>query len=177
VPVVEDDGTFLWTYTWRDQDEHEVIIHLRGRIDGVRVSWSLRVSDNQSEPPLDEFLWFSGESGLVENTGHWIFRDIDEGVGFEVARIDWDLRDRENSLLSFEIIDPDSDEYGDNLSYRHVEDVISVEFYDASEDLPADITWNERTGEGSLQVPDYNDGERACWDGNLFDVACGDGAS
>ena len=35
-----------------------------------------------------------------------------------------------------------------------------------------DIIWNEADGSGSLRVPDYNDGVRACWDTNQFDVEC-----
>ena len=52
-----------------------------------------------------------------------------------------------------------------------------MNFYDASENLNADITWDEVTGAGSIQVPDYNDGERACWDEDQDDIECPDTTS
>ena len=47
-----------------------------------------------------------------------------------------------------------------------------IQFYDASERMTAEVRWNVDTMAGSLRVPDYNDGRRACWDENLQDITC-----
>lgn len=173
-PVVEEDGTFLWTYTWNEAPGHDVVIHLRGRIEGVHVNWSLRVTDDQANPPLNEFLWFRGQSSFVEDAGYWVFNDVDDERQIEVARIDWDFVDEEDRELVFENIHRGHDDYGDQLTYAVDGSLISVQFYDASEELTADIRWDDVTGVGSLKVPDYNDGERACWDEDQEDIDCPD---
>lgn len=171
-PVIQSDGTFLWTYTWND-GEHEVVIELGGRFEGDHIAWELRVTSDEEDPPLERFLWFHGESSLVEDSGFWIFNDRQaSGDPIEVARIDWNVEDENHRLLSFEDIDQRSDDLGDTLTYRVDATVVTIEFYDASEDITADITWDELTGAGSLQVPDYNNGERACWDEEQLDVEC-----
>lgn len=171
-PIIEEDGTFLWTYRWISPEAREVVIRLRGRIDGVHVDWSLRVSDDQQEPPLDDFLWFYGRSTLIGRSGWWIFLDPRRGEGTEVFRIDWHYENPADRNLRFENIDEGHEEFGDRLAYRVDAPIVSVTFYDASENRTADITWDRGTGTGSLKVPDYNDGERACWDENQEDIEC-----
>ncbi len=177
-PVFEAPDTFVWNYIWAEEPGHEVVINLRGRIDMPYVVWELRVSDNQSTPQLDEFLWFHGESSLVDDSGYWIFNDIGEGgEEVEMARIDWDVEAEDQRELVFENVEVGHDDYGDRLTYLVEATIISVRFHDDSEDLDADITWDEITGAGSLRVPDYNDGERACWDEQQQDVECPDSTS
>jgi hypothetical protein len=170
-PVHQSDGSFLWTYTWVD-GQHEVVIKLRGRLDGDHVDWALRVTDEQATPPLDDFLWFYGESSLVSESGFWIFNDREGTEPVEVAQIDWSVEPNDDRQLSFENIREGDEEYGDTLTYSVDATIISVDFYDASENLRADITWDELTGAGSLLVPEYNNGERACWDENQEDTIC-----
>jgi hypothetical protein len=47
----------------------------------------------------------------------------------------------------------------------------SIVYYDASEDTTSDITWFA-DGSGSLTVPDYNNGDQACWDTEQRNEAC-----
>jgi hypothetical protein len=47
----------------------------------------------------------------------------------------------------------------------------SIDHYDASEDQSSNITYYS-DGSGSLTVPDYNDGQQACWDTNQEDIDC-----
>jgi len=177
-PVFEEPDTFLWTYTWTEEPGHEIVIHLRGRVEAPNVVWELRVTDDQATPPLDEFLWFHGESSLIDETGYWIFNDIGAGGSeVEVARIDWNVEAEDQRELIFENIEVGHEEYGDRLTYLVEATIVSVRYHAESEDLDADITWDEITGAGSLCVPDYNDGERACWDEQQQDVECPDGAS
>jgi hypothetical protein len=175
-PVLEEDGTFLWTYVWRPRIGHAVTIHLRGRIDGVTVHWTLDVTDPQADPPLEAFTWFWGETSLVSDHGFWVFNDIDRAgevaAEVEMIRIDWDHPDARHHSMVVENIRSDSAEFGDTLSFVQDETRCTMEFYDASEDILADITWNEHTGAGSIMVPDYRNGERGCWNETQDDVEC-----
>jgi hypothetical protein len=171
-PIVEEDGTFLWTYIWTEEEGHDVTIHLRARIEGVTVHWSLSVTDPDAEPPLDAFLWFDGETGLVADEGFWLFRGPRDGEAVAIARIDWDVEAPQDRTLSFENVDAESDDFGDRLSYEVHGAGASVVFRDASEDAEWDVRWNEEAGTGSLKVPDYHGGERACWDEHQLDIEC-----
>lgn len=171
-PVLEEDGTFLWTYVWEEDPGHPVTIRLRGRVEGVTVHWSLRVTDPGADPPLDDFLWFFGESGIVEDQGFWIFNDRRDGTAVDVARIDWDVEARRDRTLSFESTDEADENFGDRLTYRVDGPLCSIVYHDSATESDWDITWNEDTGTGSLMVPDYHDGERACWDERQNDIEC-----
>ena len=175
-PVIDEDGWFIWTYAWAAGPGHTVTLRLRGRVEGVTVTWRMGVEDNLADPPMDDFEWFWGQSGLVEDRGFWIFNGFEENQLIEVARVDWEVRARTDRDLTFRCIHEGAPEYDDRVTYgvdgrRH-----SVRFYDASEDLESEILWDVPSGTGSIRVPDYNGGERACWDEHQFDVVCPDPA-
>ncbi|MBI5710657.1 MAG: hypothetical protein HZC42_10195 [Candidatus Eisenbacteria bacterium] len=171
-PVLQPDGWFLWTYVWSDTGAHQVTVRLRGRVDGALVTWQLRVSDNQAAPPVNDFLWFSGQSRITNESGYWVFNELKEGNEVEVARIDWINRALNDRELAFTNIKAGTPDQGDRLTYKVAGAIVSVLFHDQSESRDADITWNRIAGSGSLLVPDYNNGERACWDERQENMVC-----
>ena len=170
-PVLGDDGWFTWTYSFTDKG-HDVTLRLRGRIEGATVLWRMQVTDPQASPPMQDFLWFSGETRLQNDRGFWIFNDRRDGQAVAVARIDWNNAGERDRSLSFRNVDAISADYGDQLEYRVADVLASVTFHDASVPTDYDITWNEQDGTGSLRVPDYNGGARACWDEHQEDGEC-----
>jgi len=165
-------GTWRWTYLWTAADGDQVEIRLTGTLETDRVHWELRLREELTAPPEESLVWFYGASFHGEERGYWIFNELGTGAAVPVARVDWDVRGPQDEELRFECIAVGSDDDGDRLvsfvdGARH-----TLEFYDASEAIFADIGWNAVTGAGSLQVPDYNGGERACWDTNRQDVEC-----
>ncbi len=171
-PVLEEEDTWLWTYTWVGPENVPFTIRLRGRVEGTHVEWSLHVAAPNAVPPLDDFLWFEGESSIVSDSGYWILNDSDGGRPVPCARIDWDYPTLLNRVLAFENIEQGKPEFGDRLTYRIDGVMISVLFHDASEGVDSDVIWNAQTGAGSLRVPDYNHGQRACWNERQEDVLC-----
>jgi hypothetical protein len=170
-PVLGEDGWFTWTYAFTDKG-HDVTLRLRARVDGATVTWRMHVTDPQASPPMQDFLWFTGETRLQNDRGFWIFNDRRDGGAVAVARIDWtDAGERDRSL-TFRNIDPLSADHGDALEYLVAGVQVSVTFHDESAHSDYDITWNEQDGTGSLRVPDYNGGERACWDEHQEDGEC-----
>jgi hypothetical protein len=172
IPSLQPDGSFLWIYTWVESENHEVQIRLRGKVEEDHVRWELRLTDPQATPPLDQALWFWGESAFDNQSGFWVFQDIEDADLPEIMRLDWEVVAEDDRYLAIQNIRQGVEGYGDTLTYRIDGTTASITFYDASEDVTADITWDTVTGAGSLQVPDYNNGERACWDENHDDVEC-----
>ncbi len=164
-PVLQEDESFLWSYQWSDGQGAEARIDLTGRIDGVHVDWELAVTSNEMVPPVENAVWFHGRSSVIEDAGYWIFTDL---AGTDVARVEWVAEES----LSFENIEVDGADLGDHLEY-HVDGTdISVSWHDESEAVDAVIQWSTSTGAGNLTVPDYNDGQTACWDEQQMDVDC-----
>jgi len=60
---------------------------------------------------------------------------------------------------------------GSTLTFYESEDTCTVEFYDSAEGTTGNITWYT-DGSGSITWPDYNNGEKACWDENQENVDC-----
>lgn len=169
-PVLEEDETFLWSYDFTDEDGEDYAIRLRGRLDGVHVDWEMRVSAT-GETPLDDAVWFVGESSLLEDSGYWIFLDP-LGDGEDVARVEWTDRGPTDRHLRFENVDANGEDLGDFVTYDVDGAQVNVVFHDDGEDLNTVIQWNAITGRGSIVAPDYNDGEQACWGPDLRDTEC-----
>lgn len=170
-PVLGDDGWFTWTYTVTEQGR-TITLRLRGRVDGAIVTWRMYADDSAATPAMSNFLWFTGESRLDNTTGHWIFNDRREAKAVAVARIDWNAASATKRSLAFSNVETGSADMGDRLEYRVDGAIVSVTYHDQSENKDADIRWNETTGTGSLTVPDYNNGQRACWDEHQEDMVC-----
>jgi hypothetical protein len=169
-PVLGEDGWFTWTYAFT-QGPRVVTLRLRGRIDGAKVTWRMLVTDPAATPAMQDFPWFTGESRLTNDGGFWEFNDRRNGLPVAVARIDWSASATRREL-GFRNIDAGSADLGDQLLYQVDGDQDAITFHDASDGTDADITWNEKTGAGSLRVPDYNGGERACWDEHQENATC-----
>lgn len=166
-PTKVGEDSYVWVYTWQEINQpHE--IRLLGTVHGNVVDWELSIL----LPDEDPQLWFYGQSRTDRDEGFWIFRDFTRDTNLEVLRIDWDLTRENRASLVFLNIDAGSENKGDRLSYLVVGANRSIEFFDLSTGMTWDVEWNEENRSGSLRVPDYNDGSRACWDTDLMDVAC-----
>lgn len=170
-PTLGDDGWFVWRYSFTEAGRI-VSLRLRARVDGAFVTWQMYATDPGATPALTDFLWFTGESRLTNDVGHWVFNTTGASGPVPVARIDWDATTAGQELLTFRNVQSGSADFGDQLTYRTNGDIAAILFHDASEAEDADITWNERTGTGSLLVPDYNGGLRACWDEHQQNTVC-----
>lgn len=168
VPSPQPDGSWLWVYTWVNGDE-EAQVRLRGRDAGAHVEWEMRVTTVGLEPALDDVLWFEGNTTRDGAEGQWSFHDHELDGNPVVAELAWGDDEGGAYLTLAAVAGPDA---GDTLTYRHAAPHCSIVFADASAGLDYDIRWNEADGSGSLQVPDYNGGARACWDTRQDDTDC-----
>jgi hypothetical protein len=172
-PSYIGEDTWLWIYTHVEQSGNEVQIRLKATELDEGIAWELRVTDANATPPLDQDLWFNGETHNGGTEGFWIFYDLGEEPFAEALRIDWDYNAEDDRELIIENIQQGGADFGDTLSYLVDGTTISMMCHDESKEIDADITWDEETHAGSIMVPGYNNGERACWDENLEDTVCG----
>jgi len=166
-PSPQPDGSWIWVYTWVNGDE-EVQVRLRGLATEEGAEWEMRITDLAEE--TENELWFDGETEDDGHIGSWTFYDFQETGKPAVATIDW-----ENSGKTSELVFTDLYEHpGNELSYAIDGTSHSIDFYNKTDDESSFIHWDAVTGAGSILVPDYNDGEKACWDENQLDIDCGE---
>lgn len=170
-PVREESGTWLWSYSVQEGDE-EWRLDLRGRPESGHVAWSMRVTGTDGETPLDNVLWFHGETNEAGASGHWVFHDPADAGSRDIARVDWSVLSDTDVSLTLKDIDPTSPDRGDNLGYRVLGTTASVTYEDVGSGDGFDVKWDTETNAGSILAADYNDGALACWDTNGQDVDC-----
>lgn len=170
VPQEQSDGSYLWTYIFVDETiEYSVFLYGTPKLG--TVEWRMEVSSNDPALLLNHFVWFRGESKRDDTGGYWQFFDpIDTTHGVPSARIDWVNGMREDTL-TLTVNGVGYENEGDILTFSDSKQTGSIEYFDASEDLTSSIVWHS-DGTGSLTVPDYNGGVKACWDNEQRNIAC-----
>jgi hypothetical protein len=166
-PVEESDGSWTWKYTakWLF---HTFEANLNGRMEGFGTVWSMKVSCDSLDVPVDNFEWYTGEVQLDNSSGSWRFFDYKTpDMAREIGTIEWEVKDRDTSELMFSNTNSESEDNGDTLTYSLDGTTAEISYYDDSEDLTAEIIWDTITIAGSIMVPGYNNGERAYWDEDL----------
>jgi hypothetical protein len=171
-PTLESDGKFHWVF-----DAPYLLLHyhadLAGWVDleNLRVNWEMRVSTQQTNPALDNSLWYEGYANIENNQGQWTFYNPQKPNTLQkVALIDWSVNGPQDAHLSFSNIDEGNAGFGDVLTYTVLNNDRKIEFLDQSEGLTSTIYWDAMTSAGYLQVPNYNNGQPAYWDENHDDI-------
>lgn len=183
IPQRQDDGSWLWTYIYVEGDI-EYSIFLYGLDVGDQTQWRMEVSTNNPEMPLDHFVWFSGEAMEDNSSGYWQFYEpvldlpivadgaaLEQTPGEQSIRISWLNSPGDVHQLTVLNNMPGSEDEGDNVVFFGSPAVSYLAFTDVSVPEVYNITWYA-DGSGSIHVPDYNNGEKACWDTNQNDTPC-----
>jgi len=169
-PEFKSDGKFHWIYTV-EHNGQQYQADLAGWIDtpAKESVWEMRIT----APGLNNFLWYEGRASLQEKTGYWEVYDAQQpGSSVKVLRIDWQVPSDTEATLTFKVVKPNVSENGDTLTYHSSGSSCSVVFFDKSEDATIDIALDANTHAGSITAPNYNNGNKACWDEQLQDTNC-----
>jgi hypothetical protein len=182
-PQQQPDGSWLWTFIFVE-DDVEYGIFLYGEVEDDHVNWRMEVSSNDPAFPLDHFVWFDGQSQLDDSAGYWQFYTpvmtppasvrlymAASTPGLQSVRMDWANSPTGEHSLVVTVNEVGGADEGDILAFTASPTTSAIDYHDA--DVPEDhnITWYA-DGSGSLTVPDYNGGQKACWDTDKEDTDC-----
>ncbi|MDH3215455.1 MAG: hypothetical protein OEN01_04080 [Candidatus Krumholzibacteria bacterium] len=182
IPQQQADGSWLWTFIFVE-DEIDYGIFLYGQVVDDHVAWRMEVSNNNPALPLDHFVWFDGESMLDDTAGFWQFympvlsppvlADIVSAAtpGLQSVRMDWQNVGIGEHGLNVLVNEVGSAEEGDVLAFYQSPTASTIGYHDEDMQEDHNITWYP-DGSGSITVPDYNNGQSACWDVGQEDIAC-----
>ncbi|MEZ4701279.1 MAG: hypothetical protein R2834_13160 [Rhodothermales bacterium] len=148
---------------------------LTARPDGNAITWEMRVSgyDEHNNLRFDDFLLYEARTGLSSNEGTLaIIYPTQEGP-IRVLDASYTIVDEaDDNTVRFSIPVEVPEVGGMKATYRQEGAWFTL---DVTEPDPAKrhiMRWNSETNEGSIQAYDFNNGEEACWDASLQNVAC-----
>lgn len=161
----QEGEAWIWTVTAGGATAD---LELRANLAGWDIDLYVTNAD------VERFLWIEGDFDVDLGAGTWRANDANRAAGENaVLEIAWNyLADNERSLV-FTNVDQQSPDVGDVLSYTISGNTATVGFDDADNpEQIAQASWDNTTGVGDVEVPLYNNGERACWDTTFSNVAC-----
>ena len=170
-PVLEENA-----WHWR----YSTVVHgqsfaapLSGRESGSNSLWEMRISASGANPPLNDFLYYSGTAALSGESGSWTIFDAGQpSANRQLLRIDWTHANATSWRVAFINVTAGTPENGDRLTYDVSGDGHSVTFLDASATTTTVVEWNAATHAGSILAPGFNSGAKACWNAQLQNVSC-----
>jgi len=174
-PVLKDDGKWHWIYSVSNNAGQQFQADLAGWIDAsAQVSrWEMRISTTGLGVPLNNFLWYTGQASLNNGSGQWdIYDPAQPNNSVKVVHIDWDRPSAERATLKFTFVKPQVPENGDVLTYKVEGNDRSITLFDQSASSTLVIFWNAATNAGYIIAPNYNNGQKSCWDELLNDATC-----
>lgn len=173
-PTLEDDGKFHWVYTQTVQGT-TITAELTAETRTSEIHWEMLITGQIGAVQYDNFLWYEGDSNLEGSSGFWQFYDAsqpDNQVPF--VRVDYEYNSETDKILTFTNNRPGDPGEGSTITYVVDGATVTMTVFRADEDKTTEVSWNRTTGTGYIIAPDYNNGEKACWDENQEDVACPD---
>lgn len=163
-----------WKFS-NDEDEEEgrVIYEIRlvaERESDNALKWDVFLSSPVLE---EEKLYISGTSNREVTEGVWTYHGFGRAgqPSQELAELDWQTTENENIEMGLTILAGNS--YSDSEVNYHTEGPVRIINIDnANNDGTVTIQFNKDTNTGFIQAPDYNNGEKACWDSNFNNIDC-----
>jgi hypothetical protein len=182
-PQPQPDESWLWTFIFVEE-ETEYSIFLYGQVEDDHVNWRMEVSSNDPTFMLDHFVWFDGQSQRDETSGYWQFYTpvitpptsarlymVASTPGVQSVRMDWAKPTQGQQSLVVTVNEVGGADEGDVLSLTTSPNGSAIDYHNEDVQQDHNITWYP-DGSGSITVPDYNDGQKACWDTDQEDAPC-----
>lgn len=169
-----EDGEWIWEYS-KTAGEHSYEVRLvASEQEEDQVQWDFYATI--TEQGLTDQLLFSGISNRDGTKGIWTYYSLEGEVSDEaVSTVEWSVNGEDDIYIRLEVLSGQNELFEDYIEYTFDGTIKHAVYFDASEETTAEIQWNVETHEGFLIAPHYNNGEKACWDSRLQDIACKEG--
>lgn len=171
-PVHQADGSWTWSYIVT-YDSRSFALALNGKAAADESQWSMRVTTTGLGNDLTDYLWYSGAVATAGDEGYWqLYDPMVPATPTNALRVDWQVASADNRTAVWVNNRIGGAGEGDSLTYLLNEDAASVSFRDASNGVVSAVEWSVDTTAGSITVPFYNQGARACWDSGHLNAPC-----
>jgi len=165
-----EDGEWVWSYTKNaGSDTYEVRL-VATQENENEITWQFFVTN--SALGLNDKLFFSGTTNSDGTEGTWTYYSLMSSSEEPVSITEWAVTEEGNVDLRLDVVSDRFNNEGDYIEYSFDGTVKNAVYYDADEDTATELQWNIETNAGYIIAPNYNNGEKACWDENFEDVSC-----
>lgn len=166
-----EDGHWEWSYSHTAGSETYDVSLQASRASDNTISWNFYVTSPKLN--LDNRLLFSGTTNAEGTEGTWNYYSLKSSDTEEaVSQIDWKVDGEENVELRLEVLSDRNDYQGDYIEYTYNGTLKTAVYSDKSKNQSTELQINTETNAGYIITPDYNDGEKACWDESFQNIAC-----
>lgn len=161
-----------WDYS-STAESNEYSVRLTASRDQTgATSWNFYVTN--SAFGLEDKLFFSGVSYEEGTKGSWSYYSLldSDGTVEKISQIEWTINNEDDLNLRLDVVSDRNDNMGDYIDYTLEGATKTVVYYDAGENKETTLQWDMETHVGFVIAPEYNNGQKACWDENFEDVPC-----
>lgn len=168
---LNENEEWEWSYSRSAANQTYEVRLIASRNSGGDVNWEFFVTNPDLN--IENKLFFNGTSNSEGTQGVWTYYNLLNSAEDEaVSQISWTVDEEDNVELRLEVLSNRNDQEGSYIEYTFDGTIKNAIFYDASTDETTELQWNVETNAGYIIAPDYNNGEKACWDENFDDVSC-----
>src|SRR5699024_5313108 len=176
----EEIGDTKWQWQFTNEENEEQVgraIIRKFRLVAERQSddqlqWDLFLSS----PVLQsngEKHYLSGTSNNAVTEGIWTYYGFGRAgqTSQAWATLDWEMDNDKNVEIELEIL-ANSSFSGSKIDYSTEGPVRIIVLNNSTEDADVTIKFNSETKAGFIKSPNYNNGNKACWNGDFENVDC-----
>ncbi|MEX0681711.1 MAG: hypothetical protein WD097_10055 [Balneolales bacterium] len=163
-PDLEGD-TWIWEWHFAAQGESITMTVTAETVDNER-HWELRYSTEGTESDLDNALLIASRIRLDGTGGNWELYDFHVEDPVFVVEYEFDGNITTRVDMRFD------DEEEGRFLYQRDDSISTLQMWDVFSTGLMTIEWNNDNGTGSVQSPDYRDGEKVCWNEDFQDTEC-----
>lgn len=162
-----ENGEWVWEYNSGAQG-NTFGVKLAANVESEQnVNWNFFITNSALN--MDDQLFFSGSSDFEATAGTWTYYSLDDEE--EISTITWE-RGEDMASVILEVTSDRNDRVGDSISYDFDGNTKTVVYLDASSNETTTVSYNTETLAGFIISPDYNNGEKSCWDSSLNNITC-----
>ncbi len=158
-----------WTWQTTIQNTNNVTVELIG---SLLLGWNVDMTITNSD--LTDFLWVDGQFSGDRTSGTWTLHDPDLPLATnEVLTVGWEYTDDTHRQLAYSNVNAQSADMNDVMTWSIADTTAMLAFTDADNvEGSGTIQWDTTTGVGWIEVPEYNNGDKACWDTEFKNTTC-----
>ena len=169
-PTIEG-GTWVWRATTTVGGQ-KVPFTLSGMRRDDYVDWTMQVTRSTAADQDSMFTLYAAQTAPDGTSGDWQLFAPAEDTTRHILSASFKMGEEKKKEITFRMPEAMREHAGDSVIYVHDEDQRNLHWVQAGTGREHVITWDAETHAGSMVATNYNDGKRACWDGELQNVAC-----
>ena len=168
---LNEDENWEWSYTHTAGGSDYEVRLVASREGENTVNWEFYVTNSMLG--LDDQLFFTGTTNNDGAEGEWSYYNLQNTESQEqVSQVDWTVNGEEDVELRLEVTSDRNENQGDYIDYTRNDSLKTAVYFDNSDDQETELQINVNTKAGYIIAPNYNNGEKACWDENFQDLSC-----